>query len=335
MIPEFFRRLAAVPSSAVAVHAARECIGYGALLEQVEARAARMDAEGVRVLGSRLDNGREWIVTDLAALRAAVVHVPIPAFFTEGQHRHVMAATGADALIASCPGGVQLQRYPSRPLLMPQGTSKVTFTSGTSGEPKGVCLSAEAQLGVASGLVAATSGLGIERHLCALLNRDLLQTPVISQSRDVPWQVVASNHVEDDIRPTDRSHHVNEITLTVIDRLFGAEIEAMLALFIRSCGCKHPRTESARQLDRGGSDAGRSAVDEELFARFQTRAQENVRPDSEVGLGQRCGFLHTQTLGQRQGMRRRTQRIFGISSPRQQSADQIADAPIRHARPHG
>ncbi len=168
MIAGFFQRLAARPSAAVAVQAGREVMSFGDLLEQVEARATRLDRDGVRVLASRLDNGPEWIVSDLAALRAAVVHVPIPGFFTEGQHRHVMAATGADALIASRPGGVLLERHPSRPLLMPEGTSKVTFTSGTTGAPKGVCLSAEAQLGVASALVAATSGLGIERHLCAL-----------------------------------------------------------------------------------------------------------------------------------------------------------------------
>src|SRR4030095_3627746 len=51
---------------------------------------------------------------------------------------------------------------------MPPGTSKVTFTSGATGAPKGVCLGAPAMVAVADGLVQALEPLGIQRHLCAL-----------------------------------------------------------------------------------------------------------------------------------------------------------------------
>jgi long-subunit acyl-CoA synthetase (AMP-forming) len=51
---------------------------------------------------------------------------------------------------------------------LPAGTAKVTFTSGTSGTPKGVCLSDSQQWRVASSLVAATADLGLTRHLCLL-----------------------------------------------------------------------------------------------------------------------------------------------------------------------
>jgi len=51
---------------------------------------------------------------------------------------------------------------------MPPGTAKITFTSGTTGTPKGVCLGARAIRRVAAGLMHATEPLGIRRHLCAL-----------------------------------------------------------------------------------------------------------------------------------------------------------------------
>ncbi|RZI89677.1 MAG: long-chain acyl-CoA synthetase, partial [Variovorax sp.] len=59
-------------------------------------------------------------------------------------------------------------RLPARPVTMPAGTAKITFTSGTTGAPKGVCLDAAAMHAVASGLVAAMEPLDIRRHLCAL-----------------------------------------------------------------------------------------------------------------------------------------------------------------------
>jgi long-subunit acyl-CoA synthetase (AMP-forming) len=51
---------------------------------------------------------------------------------------------------------------------MPPDTRKITFTSGTTGNPKGVCLSGAAMDRVAQGLVQALAPLDIRRHLCAL-----------------------------------------------------------------------------------------------------------------------------------------------------------------------
>jgi len=41
-----------------------------------------------RVLGLLADNGAEWILVDLAAQRAGVALVPLPAFFTGTQLAH-------------------------------------------------------------------------------------------------------------------------------------------------------------------------------------------------------------------------------------------------------
>jgi acyl-CoA synthetase (AMP-forming)/AMP-acid ligase II len=64
--------------------------------------------------------------------------------------------------------GLRFYRRETRPVALPPGTSKITFTSGTTGTPKGVPLRAAQQWAVARALADATRGLGLRRHLCLL-----------------------------------------------------------------------------------------------------------------------------------------------------------------------
>ena len=168
--PDLLASLAAQPRARPALCAATQRLTYGELCAVVEARARELRARGIRVLASQLDNGIDWIVADLAALHVGIVHVPLPLFFTEAQRAHALRASGADALLAS-----EDSRSSTLVALVPEaaptphrGTAKITFTSGTTGTPKGVCLSAPAMLAVARGLADALAPLRIERHLCAL-----------------------------------------------------------------------------------------------------------------------------------------------------------------------
>jgi len=157
-----------------------------ALSSEVDRLAQWLDAEGVRVLATILDNGAAWVVADAAAAQAHCVHVPLPLFFSPQQLAHALQATGADALLlpasAAAPwsqanaarpltiGGEALVclRWPATPTAMPNGTRKISFTSGSTGTPKGVCLRAEALHAVTEGVRLATAPLQLRRHLCAL-----------------------------------------------------------------------------------------------------------------------------------------------------------------------
>jgi long-subunit acyl-CoA synthetase (AMP-forming) len=173
---------------------AHETLSPAAVDERVErlAAALRRAAPPVRMLGILADNGPDWVVIDLAAERIGLPLVPLPAFFTPAQLLHAVVATGMDALFcastaaagalgfgpAGALDGVSIPwlRRADEPALLPAGTSKITFTSGTTGTPKGVCLGAAHQRVVAHSLVAATKGLGIERHL------SLLPLPVLLEN---------------------------------------------------------------------------------------------------------------------------------------------------------
>lgn len=130
------------------------------------------------------DNSPDWLAVDLATAQLGLTLVPLPLFFTPAQWVHVLAQSGATALFCAQPqqgaalgfnsvtdygGGLLLCESPDRggPLPLP-GARKITFTSGTTSVPKGVCLTSEQQLEVAHALHRGVSGLGIKRHLCLL-----------------------------------------------------------------------------------------------------------------------------------------------------------------------
>ena len=176
---------AAAARSTVALDDGVRTWTHAALRDQVNALVESLSAQGTRVFATLLDNSPAWVVADLAAAQADVVHVPLPVFFTPQQIAHALHTAGVDTLLTTPDVAGQWQQAPQRPIevaggvltllrlptqrvAMPAGTAKITYTSGTTGAPKGVCLTRPAMRRVADGLVQAMEPLGIRRHLCAL-----------------------------------------------------------------------------------------------------------------------------------------------------------------------
>lgn len=145
--------------------------------------------------GLLADNGCGWAVADLALHRGALLNIPLPGYFTLEQLQHVITDAGIDTLLTDQPEratrlaadfsavgisprtGLHLFRRSSGTSAqpVPAGTIKITYTSGSTAAPKGVCLSAQSLDTVAASLAAATADLGLTRHLCLLPLATLLE----------------------------------------------------------------------------------------------------------------------------------------------------------------
>ncbi|MFT7223144.1 MAG: long-chain acyl-CoA synthetase [Cellvibrionaceae bacterium] len=132
----------------IALSMGDQTVSYGQLPILVEERARKL--EKVSVLALALDNSIDWVLWDLACQVAGVICVPLPHFFTREQRDHSIKTAGVSHIISS--GGL-LATQQRATKKIPQGTAKITYTSGTTGSPKGVCLPLAAMKKVAESIV--------------------------------------------------------------------------------------------------------------------------------------------------------------------------------------
>jgi long-chain acyl-CoA synthetase len=147
----------------IALQDEEQSVSYGQLSSAVDQRVLQL--KPVSVLGLAIDNSVEWLLWDLAAQTAGIVCVPLPSFFTSQQVDHAIQSAGVSHLLTA--NGLTPTKANPCENLHPQ-TSKITYTSGTTGTPKGVCLSQAAMTQVVSSILSVL-GKGFNgTHLCIL-----------------------------------------------------------------------------------------------------------------------------------------------------------------------
>jgi long-subunit acyl-CoA synthetase (AMP-forming) len=178
---------------AIAIRSGDDSLSYAHLSIAIERAARLLQGCQAKSLGIYLDNGIDWIVADLAAMSAEIRVVPLPWFFSEEQIRHALADGAVDYLVhggelpsAIVGTGSSLKLGAAswiQPVSAPDciaGTDslisgKLSYTSGTTGKPKGIDLAYDFIDQTCCSIGETISGLGIESHLSILPYATLLE----------------------------------------------------------------------------------------------------------------------------------------------------------------
>ncbi len=179
-----------VPEHQTVLSSATESWDKAALLKKItQVSEALLNRKNPKApVGILADNSLEWIAIDLATQDIGVTLIPLPSFFTPSQWLHAIKSSGMQAIFCAHEDVVrnlgfmfqnqyagELKLFESMSVLSGMveqpnllEVQKITYTSGTTSEPKGVCLSTDQQWSVAQSIEQALRSLQIKRHLNVL-----------------------------------------------------------------------------------------------------------------------------------------------------------------------
>ncbi len=182
--------------AAIALTDGEHTVCFGELKSAITQHTQVLQNIPSRAMGLAIDNAPLWALLDLAALKAGKIMIPLPFFFSPEQIAHSIRDAGISCILTDAPqryreilaaSGINIaaiisgNEYTEIRLSdiegkeLPEGTVKITYTSGTTGHPKGVCLSESALYQVATSLLEATGGTSADHHLSVLPLSTLLE----------------------------------------------------------------------------------------------------------------------------------------------------------------
>lgn len=168
-----------------------ETVSNQQLLEAVDNLSQALKTFHFKCIALYMDNSINWIIADLAAMKLGITLIPIPLFFSQGQIQHLVQDAGIEAVLSQTSQphafdikntlefkGISLSflNNPNKPdHKQLKHVAKITYTSGSTGQPKGVCLSSQNIENICLALADTLSNLGIQHHLCVMPLATLLE----------------------------------------------------------------------------------------------------------------------------------------------------------------
>jgi long-subunit acyl-CoA synthetase (AMP-forming) len=162
-------------------------LSYAALQAALRAVIPQLRDLQVDVLALDMDNSPAWALMDLASMACGITLVPLPPFFSAAQLHHALSQAGVKLVISDNPERLRqrlqgLVLAEQRCLLvaghslsclatglparaMPPGVVKITYTSGTTAEPKGVMITRRQIERVVDALGMAVAVVADDRHV--------------------------------------------------------------------------------------------------------------------------------------------------------------------------
>jgi len=175
----------------IAILGEKKAYSYKELVSWVNVVSTSLTRYQHKVLALFCDNSPEWLLVDLAAQVSEVTLLPLPAFFSNQQLAFAIEKSGACGLVHKLDDSLSkvtellntevligdllcsdLKKVADSEL--PVSTAKITFTSGSTGQPKGVCLSNNQQFAVAKAIQDSLQ-LPAGKHLSVLPFSTLLE----------------------------------------------------------------------------------------------------------------------------------------------------------------
>jgi len=281
-------------------------LSWAGLLAAVEELAGQLSS--TRSLGLHLANSPAWIVADLAGIGAHLQVIPLPTFFSQGQMRHALADGNVDTVITDDPGPFReicsvrwqqairvagteltlLRLADAADIALPG--HKVTYTSGTTGDPKGVVLPVGHIETVAESLHEASAATEDDRALVLFPLATLLENigsvyvPILAGAR-----IVVPNPSETGLRGS------SGIDVELFARMLARHrpttmiLPPQLLKLVIGLASRNRLPDSFRYIAVGGAPVGKGLME---------RAKRLGLPVSQgYGLSEACSVVAVNTLG--------------------------------------